>query len=67
MRRANIEHRLTRPRQLWTNSQVERTNRTIKDATVKRFYYGNHQQLCQHLTEFFAAHNFVRRLKTHMV
>lgn len=33
-----IEHRLTKPRHPWTNGQVERMNRTIKDATVKRFY-----------------------------
>jgi hypothetical protein len=24
-------------------------NRTIKDATVKRFYYETHDQLCEHL------------------
>lgn len=34
-----IEHRLTKPNHLWTNGQVERMNRTIKDATVKRFHY----------------------------
>ena len=32
-----IEHRLTKPNHPWTNGQVERMNRTIKDATVKRF------------------------------
>src|SRR3984957_10378592 len=30
-----IEHRLTKPNHPWTNGQVERMNRTIKDATVK--------------------------------
>ena len=39
LRRLDIEHRLTKPRHPWTNGQVERMNRTIKDATVKRFYY----------------------------
>jgi hypothetical protein len=34
-----IEHRLTKPNHPWTNGQVERMNRTIKDATVKRFHY----------------------------
>lgn len=39
-------------------------NRTIKDATVKRFYYDSHDQLRQHLADFVAAYNFARRLKT---
>jgi hypothetical protein len=30
-----IEHRLTRPNHPWTNGQVGRMNRTIKEATVK--------------------------------
>jgi transposase InsO family protein len=37
----NIEHRLTKICHPWTNGQVERMNRTIKEATVKR-YYSNH-------------------------
>jgi transposase InsO family protein len=60
----DIEHRLTKPRHPWTNGQVERMNRTIKDATVKRFYYESHDQLRQHLADFVAAYNFARRLKT---
>ena len=59
-----IEHRLTKPRHPWTNGQVERMNRTIKDATVKRFYYETHDQLLKHLTDFVAAYNYARRLKT---
>lgn len=39
-------------------------NRTIKDATVKRFYYESHGQLRQHLADFVAAYNFACRLKT---
>jgi hypothetical protein len=34
-----IEPRSTKPHHLWTNSQVERMNRTIKDAAVKRLHY----------------------------
>jgi transposase InsO family protein len=60
----DIEHRLTKPRHPWTNGQVERMNRTIKDATVKRFHYDSHDQLSQHLADFIAAYNFARRLKT---
>ena len=39
-------------------------NRTIKDATVRRFYYESHDQLRQHLADFVSAYNFGRRLKT---
>lgn len=39
-------------------------NRTIKDATVKRFHYDDHAQLRSHLEHFIAAYNFGRRLKT---
>src|SRR3954464_14674554 len=60
----DIEHGLTKPRHPWTNGQVERMNRTIKDATVKRFHYASHDQLRQHLADFVAAYNFARRLKT---
>jgi transposase InsO family protein len=60
----DIEHRLTKPRHPWTNGQVERMNRTLKDATVKRFHYASHDQLRQHLADFVAAYNFGRRLKT---
>ena len=60
----DIEHRLTKPRHPWTNGQVERMNRTIEDATVKRYHYDSHDQLRQHLGAFVAAYNFGRRLKT---
>jgi transposase InsO family protein len=59
-----IEHRLTKPNHPWTNGQVERMNRTIKDATVKRYHYDTHDQLRKHLADFMAAYNFGRRLKT---
>ena len=39
-------------------------NRTIKDATVKRYHYNNHDQLRQHLQIFIDAYNHGRRLKT---
>jgi len=59
-----IEHRTTKPKHPWTNGQVERMNRTIKDATVKRFHYDDYDQLERHLTDFISAYNFGRRLKT---
>ena len=61
--RHGIEHRLTKPYHPWTNGRVERMNRTIKDATVKRFHYDSHEQLRRHLDDFVAAYNFARRLK----
>ncbi|KNH03430.1 integrase [Qipengyuania citrea LAMA 915] len=60
----DIDHRLTKPRHPWTNGQVERMNRTIKEVTVKRYRYDNHDQLRKHLADFIAAYNFGRRLKT---
>lgn len=59
-----IEHRLTKVNHPWTNGQVERMNRTLKEATVKRYYYANHQQLREHLHNFLNAYNFAKRLKT---
>ena len=55
-----IEHRLTKPNHPWTNGQVERMNRTIKDATVKRYRYDSHEQLRTHLADY----DFARSLKT---
>jgi transposase InsO family protein len=59
-----IEHRLTKPNHPWTNGQVERMNRTIKEATVQRYHNDNREQLRIHLKDFAAAYNFARRLKT---
>ena len=38
-------------------------NRTIKAATVKRYFYETHDQPRIHLRDFVDAHNFARRLK----
>ena len=60
----DIEHRLTKINHPWTNGQVERMNRTIKEATVKRYHYSAHEQLKAHLQTFLKAYNFAKRLKT---
>ena len=39
-------------------------NRTIKEATVQRYYYDSQHQFRRHLDDFVAAYNFGRRLKT---
>ena len=61
---AGIEHRLTKPGHPWTHGQVERMNRTLKDATVKRYDDETYQQLKEHLYNFLNADNFAKRLKT---
>jgi transposase InsO family protein len=63
-REHGIEHRLTKPNHPWTNGQVERMNRTLKDATVRRYHYVSHRQLTDHLAAFLEAYNFAKRLKT---
>jgi hypothetical protein len=63
-RENGIEHRLTKPNHPWTNGQVERMNRTLKEATVRRYHYDSHGQLRDHLATFLAAYNFAKRLKT---
>ncbi len=59
----NIAHRLTKPFHPWTNGQVERTNRLIKEATIKKFYYKDHYTLKNHLQVFITAYNFTKQLK----
>ena len=39
-------------------------NRTIKEATVRRFHYDTHDHLRSHLADFVMAYNFAKRLKT---
>ena len=58
-----IEQRFTKPAHPWTNGQVERMNRTVKEATIKRFHYETTDQLNTHLQTFLQAYNFAKRLK----
>ena len=59
-----IEHWLAQPNYPWTNAQVERMNRTIKDATVRIFHSASAEALKQHLHAFLLAYTCARRLKT---
>lgn len=59
----SIEHRLTKVNHPWTNGQVERMNRTIKEATVKLYHYVSVDQLRSHVHDFLMAYNFAKRLK----
>ncbi|WAW10769.1 IS481 family transposase [Oxalobacter vibrioformis] len=63
-RENGIEHRLTKVKHPWTNGQVERMNRTVKQATVNRYHYDDHKQFENHLQNFMNAYNFARRLKS---
>ena len=63
-RENGIEPRLTKIKHSWTNGQAERMNRTIKEATVKRYHYDSDRQLQSHLTDFISAYNDGRRLTT---
>ncbi len=60
----NIKHRLTKPYHPWTNGQVERMNRTLKEATIKKFYYNTHDNLNKHLQVFVDHYNYATRLKS---
>jgi transposase InsO family protein len=59
-----IDHRLTKPNHPWTNGQVERMNRTLKEATVRTYHYQSHAQLRAHLASFLDAYHFAKRLKS---
>jgi transposase InsO family protein len=59
-----IEHRLTKIRHPWTNARVERMNRTIKEATVRRYHYNRYDRLDAHLADFINARNSARRPKS---
>jgi transposase InsO family protein len=45
-----IEHRLTKPKHPWTNGQVERMNRTLKEATLR----------CYHTQETRSGHTSIQ-------
>lgn len=59
----DIEHRLTKPNHPWTNGQVERMNRTLKEATVATYHYDTERTFKQHLHAFLRAYNHARKLK----
>jgi len=60
----DIDHRRTKIKHPWTNGQVERMNRTLKEATVKKYYYQTHEHLKTHMQTFLMSYNFAKRLKT---
>ena len=63
-REFNLKHRLTKSALSWTNGQVERRNRTIKEATVQRLHSQTTTELNEHLQTFILTCNQPKRLKT---
>lgn len=59
-----IEHRTTKTKHPWTNGQIERINRTIKDTTVKRFIMRAATDSASISTISYRPTIFTRRLKT---
>ena len=58
----SIAHRKTKSKHPWTNGQVERMNRTLKEATLNHFYYASHDELNQPLHSYLIAYHFAKRL-----
>lgn len=50
--RSDIEHRLTRTFQQWPNGQVERMNRTLKEAITQSFHYAALDEVSLHLKNY---------------
>jgi transposase len=59
-----IAHRRTTTHHPRTNGQVERMNRTLKEATVTTYDDQTHQRLKEHLHACLMADNCAKRLKT---
>jgi transposase-like protein/transposase len=57
-----IRHRTTKPYRPQTNGQVERFNRTLKEATVNLYHYASKEQLNAHLNDFIIAYNIGKKL-----
>jgi len=56
-------HKTTQVNHPFTNGQVERMNRTIKEMTIYKYYYENGVTLDKHLLAFLDAYNLGKRLK----
>ena len=59
-----IEHRLTQFCHPWTNGLVERMNRTIKEATIKIYFYEDLDELKKHLMLWLLMYNYEKKLKS---
>ncbi len=55
---------MTQFRHPWMNDLVERMNRTIKEATVKIYFYETLEELKKHLFLWLMMYNFENKLKS---
>ena len=58
-----IEQRFIKPAHPWTNGQVKRVNRTLEEATIKRFHYETTDQLSTNSQTFLRPYNSAKRRK----
>lgn len=58
-----VEHCFIKPVHPWTNGQVERFNRTLKEATVRHYHHPTTAELNEHLQAFLLAYNHGKRLQ----
>ena len=57
-----IKHKTTAPYTPQTNGQVERFNRTLKEATIQKYHYDDISQAITHLDDFIIAYNVGKKL-----
>ena len=57
-----IKHKTTAPYTPQTNGQVERFNRTLKEATIQKYHYDDISQAVTHLDDFIIAYNVGKKL-----
>jgi len=61
-KRMGITNRLRQFKYQWTNGQAEVTNKIIKQATTKQFYYATVEALKQYLMTFLLYYNHQKSL-----
>ena len=58
-----VKHKYTQAYHPWTNGQEERKNRTLKQATVDKYFYKDYNCLQKHLNLFLKAYNYAKHLR----
>lgn len=63
-KRNKIKHKITKFRHPWTNGQVERLNRRIKDDTIFKIHYPSYEALEEDLARWQDQYNLETELKS---